>query len=174
MRKNFPERSDALQEMAELEAEFKGMPVAPKVQRTRLSSAEVGDAEAALLQAGIHKLSNVVSHYLTLESRTKEQGISFDQAIDFTESHCRSEIKNISIINAYNEFLKNKPFGSNITKSHYETCLSRLLAQDPNKYVHMFTVADIEKIISEYKNLNSRDTYRRAFSAFLLVHPPSL
>ena len=166
VRKNFSERTDAIQEMADLEAEFGGTVVAPKVQRTRLTIEEISDAEAAIRHAGGRKLANVMSHYLALESRTKAKGISLDDAVAFAESHYRAETKSISILNAYNEFLATKPFGTQTTKAHYETCLSRLLAPDPNKLVHTFAVSDIERIISKYKNLTTRDTYRRAFSAF--------
>jgi integrase len=166
VRKNFSERADAIQEMADLEAEFGGVTVAPKVQRTRLSAEEISDAEAAIRHVGGRKLALLVSHYLALESRSKAKGISLDLAVAFAESHYRSETKSISVLNAYNEFIQNKPFGSKKTKEHYENCLARLLVPDPNKNVHTFTVADIEKILSKYKNLNSRDTYRRAISAF--------
>ena len=166
VRKNFSERSDAIQELADLEAEFDGAEVTPKVKRTRLTTTEISDAEAAQHQAGNRKLANIVSHYLALESRTKEKGISLDQAVAFAESHYRVETTSISVLNAYNEFLKIRSYGSEKTKAHYETCLSQLLKPDPNKHVHTFTLSDIEKILSKYKNLNSKDTYRRAFSAF--------
>ena len=166
VRKNFSERAGAIQEMADLEAEFDGVTVAPKVQRTRLTTEEISDAEAAIRHVGSRKLATVVSHYLALESRTKAKGISLDLAVAFAESHYRAETTNISVLNAYNKFIQNKPFGSLKTKDHYENCLSRLLVPDPNKEIHTFTVSDIEKIISKYDNLNSRDTYRRALSAF--------
>ncbi len=166
MRKNFSERTDALQEMADHEADFEGAATAPKVQRTRLTTEQISEAEAAIRHSGDRNLAKLVSHYLALESRTSARGISLDQAVAFAESHYRLETTSISVLNAYNEFLENRPYGSKKTKDHYESCLSRLLSPDPNKHVHAFTVSDIEKIIAKYKNLNSKDTYRRALSAF--------
>jgi integrase len=166
VRKNFSERTDALQEMADHEADFEGAATAPKVQRTRLTTEQISEAEAAIRHSGDRNLAKLVSHYLALESRTSARGISLDQAVAFAESHYRLETTSISVLNAYNEFLENRPYGSKKTKDHYESCLSRLLSPDPNKHVHAFTVSDIEKIIAKYKNLNSKDTYRRALSAF--------
>jgi integrase len=166
VRKNFSERTDALQEMADHEADFEGTATAPKVQRTRLTTEQISEAEAAIRHSGDRNLAKLVSHYLALESRTSAKGISLDQAVAFAESHYRLETTSISVLNAYNEFLENRAYGSKKTKDHYESCLSRLLSPDPNKHVHTFTVSDMEKIIGKYKNLNSKDTYRRALSAF--------
>jgi integrase len=152
--------------MADHEADFEGAATAPKVQRTRLTTEQISEAEAAIRHSGDRNLAKLVSHYLALESRTSARGISLDQAVAFAESHYRLETTSISVLNAYNEFLENRPYGSKKTKDHYESCLSRLLSPDPNKHVHAFTVSDIEKIIAKYKNLNSKDTYRRALSAF--------
>lgn len=166
VRKNFATKAEAVQKMADLESEFEGVVVAPKVQRTRLTGEEISDAEAAMRHAGGRKLAQVMTHYRALEARATAKGITLDEAIAFAESHYRQETKCISILNAQNEFLTNKPFGSQNTRAHYETCLARLQHPDPNKPVHTFTVTDIEKLLSKYKNLNSKDTYRRAFSAF--------
>ena len=98
--------------MADLEADFDGVVVAPKVQRTRLTTEEISDAEAAIRHVGDRKLAKVACHYLALESRVKAKGISLDQAVAVAESHYRLETKSISVLNAYNEFLENKPFSS--------------------------------------------------------------
>jgi hypothetical protein len=41
-----------------------------------------------------------------------------------------------------------------------------LLKADPNKFVHAFTVGEIEKAAGKHENLNSRRTHRRIFSIF--------
>ena len=166
VRKNYSEKADAIQDLADLEAEYEGAVVAPKIQRTRLSPEEISDAEAALLHTGGGKLASTMSHYASLEARARAKGISLDEAVAFAEAHYRSEITTISILNAYGEFTENRIVGSSVTKAHYEVCLRPLLKPDPNKEVHKFNVADIERILAQYKNLNSKNTYRRAFSAF--------
>jgi integrase len=52
------------------------------------------------------------------------------------------------------------------TLRNYEGSLSLLLKADPNKFVHAFTVGEIEKAAGKYENLNSRRTHRRIFSIF--------
>jgi integrase len=44
--------------------------------------------------------------------------------------------------------------------------LRLLLDPDPNKAVHTFTVSDLEKILSGYRNVNSKRAYRSGFSVF--------
>ena len=67
---------------------------------------------------------------------------------------------------AYDQFLSSRSSGSAKTTNHYESSLRLLLKPDPNKVLHTFTVSDIEKILNRYKNVNSKRTYRRAFSTF--------
>jgi integrase len=166
VRKNFSEKSDAIQEQADQEAAFAGAAIATKVQRTRLSVEEISDSEAAILHSGGRKLSKVVSHYSSLEARMKAKGISLEEALAFAEAHYRSEIKTITIFNAYKEFTEHRTVGSPVTKAHYQSALRLLVRPDPNKPVHKFVLSDIEKLLAGYKNLNSKDTYRRAFSTF--------
>jgi integrase len=108
----------------------------------------------------------MVSHYLALESRALSKGINLDAALAFVDAHYRSEIKTVSVLTAYNEFVETRSSGSPKTKIHYESSLRLLLKPDPNKPLHTFTVSDIEKLVAGYKNVNSKRTYRRSFSAF--------
>ena len=166
VRQNFSEKTEALQILADLEAEVEGHSEVPRVKRTRLSTEDLADAESAALTAAGRKLSRIVTHYLSLESRAKSKGISLDTALSFVDSHYRSEITAISVMIACDKFVATKSDGSPKTKTHYESSLRLLQKEDPNKLIHTFTIGDIEKIIGQYKNINSKRTYRRAFSAF--------
>jgi integrase len=136
------------------------------VKRTRLSTEELADAESAALTTAGRKLSEIATHYLSLESRAKSKGVNLDTALSFVEAHYRSEIRAVSVLVAYDEFVTAKSGGSPKTKIHYESSLRLLQKEDPNKLLHTFTVGDIEKIMGRYTNVNSKRTYRRAFSAF--------
>lgn len=166
VRSNFAEKPEAIQAMADLEAEYAGQADAPKAKRTRLTSDELADAEAATFTTQGRKLSVIVAHYLALEARAKDKGTNLDEALAFVEGHYRAETQSITVLNAYNEFLAGKTEGADKTETHYKSSLKHLLKPDPNKLVHCFTVGDIEKILGKYKNVNSKRTYRRAFSAF--------
>ena len=50
------------------------------------------------------KLSDLVTHYLSLETRAKSKGISLDVALSFVDGHYHSEIKAVSIMTAYDEW----------------------------------------------------------------------
>ncbi len=166
VRQNFSEKTEAVQTLADLEVEVEGHVDIPSVKRTRLSSDDLSDAESAVVAASGRKLSEIVTHYLGLENRARAKGIDLDMALSFVDAHYRSEIKTVSMLNACDEFVATRSGGSPKTKTHYESSLRLLKKSDPNKLVHTFTVGDIEKIIARYKNVNSKRTYRRAFSAF--------
>ncbi len=166
VRRNFSEKAEAVQNLADLETEIEGQVELPRVKRTRLSTEELTDAESAVLSAAGRKVSEIVTHYLSLESRATSKGINLDTALSFVDAHYRSETKAISVMNACNEFVAARSSGSPKTKIHYESSLRLLQKPDPNKPLHTFTVSDIERILGRYKNANSKRTYRRAFSAF--------
>jgi integrase len=166
VRQNFSDKSSAVQTQADFEAEVLGVKDAPRAQRTRLSTEELADAEAALVRAGDRRLTEIVSHYLALETRVRARGSQLDAAIEYFEAHYRSEFRNISVLNAYDEFIASRPDGPAKTKTHYVSSLNLLLKPDPNKLLHTFTVSDIEKVLKPYRNINSRKTYRRSFSVF--------
>jgi integrase len=166
VRQNFNLKSEALQTLADLEGETTGRVIVHRNQRTRLTADQLADAEAAMLASPGRKLSDLVTHYLSLETRAKSEGISLDVALSFVDGHYHSEIKAVSIMTACDEFVKSRPPGSRKTVVHYESSPLLLVKPDPNKPLHTFTVSDIEGILGRYKNVNSRRTYRRAFSAF--------
>lgn len=166
VRVNFADEFEARQSLADLETEEAGHLVTAKIQRTRLSPEQLADAEAALQSALGRKIAPIVAHYLNLEARAKSKGVNLDASLSFLESHFRGETQEISILNAYNEFVAGRTSGSPVTKTYYENTLRLLLKPDPNKFVHSFTVSEVEKLLSNYKNINSRRTYRRAFSVF--------
>lgn len=166
VRSNYADKGEAVQAMADLEAEFAGHTDAPKAKRTRLTSEQLADAEAAVTAASSRQLAKIVSHYVALEARARTKGIDLDTALSFVEANYRAETRSVTVLNAYNEFVAGKKDTSDKTEIHYKSSLKHLLKPDPNRYVHDFTVSDIEKILGRYKNVNSRRTYRRAFSAF--------
>ena len=166
VRQNFSDKAEAVQTLADLEGEIAGVHDAPRVQRTRLSAEELADAEAAIIGTRGRKLSGIVAHYAALESRAKAKGTTLDAAIAFVESHYRAEIKEVSVLTAYDEFIGSRPPGPAKTKGHYESSLRLLMKPDPNKPLHSFGVSNIEAILEPYTNVNSRKTYRRAFSVF--------
>lgn len=163
---NFADEIEAKQTLADLETEEAGHIVAAKIQRTRLLPEQLADAEAALQSAHGRIIAPIVAHYLNLEARAKSKGVCLDASLSFLESHFRGETQEVSVLNAYNEFVASRAGGSPVTKTYYEATLRLLLKPDPNKLVHSFTVSDIEKLLNGYKNINSRRTYRRAFSTF--------
>ena len=166
VRKNFAEKAEAIQTLADLEAEIAGRVEVSQTRRTRLSAEELAAAEAAILAASGRDVPAIVTHYLALESRARARNIDLNAALSFVESHYRSEIQTISVLTAYDEFIETRSSGSPKTKEHYESSLKLLLKPDPNKAVHDFTISDIEKILNRYKNVNSKRTYRRAFKTF--------
>jgi integrase len=166
IRQNFREKSDALQRMADLELEIEEKPESRRALRTLLSPEELSDAESAIRQINGGSISKVVAHYLNLQARVREKGTDLDQAIFFFEARYRPETKEISILNAKDEFLRSRAGISTTTRRNYDSGLSLLLKPDPNRSVHAFSVGDIEESISDYKNLSSRKTHRRIFSIF--------
>lgn len=167
VRKNFSDKIEALQELADLEEELKGaVNSAPRAQRTLLSPEEISDAEVAIRAADGRGVAKLVSHYLSLEARARAKGVTLDAAMSFVESHYRNETKAVTILNAYNEFVASREDGSPATKAYYESTLKLLLKPDPNKWVHAFTVSDIERALASYKNPNSKRTIRGAMATF--------
>jgi integrase len=166
VRQNFATRLEAEQRRADLEAEAAGMPATVQIKRTRLTDDQLADAEAAIEAAGSRRLSVIVSHYRSIEDRLDSRGLDIDSAVSFAESHYRSEISSVSILNAKQEFIDSKTGKTPRTISFYETSLRLLLSPDPNKNLQHFTVSDLEKILNSYKNVNTKRAYKTAFSAF--------
>jgi len=166
IRQNFADKNTAIQKLADLESEIEGHVAVTQTQRTRLIPQEIADAEAAIHSAKGRKISTIVSDYLALEARATSRGMNLQTAIAFAEAHYRHEIQVITILNAHRQFVDSRVTESQKTSEHYESAIGILLKPDPNKEIHTFTLADIEKILGRYKNLNSKKTYFRAFKTF--------
>jgi hypothetical protein len=167
VRKNFSDKIEALQELADLEEDLKGaVSSAPRAQRTLLSPEEISDAEVAIKAADGRGVAKLISHYLSLEARARAKGVTLDAALSFVESHYRDETKAVTIYNAYNEFVESRNDRSSTTKTYYESTLKLLLEPEPNKLVHDFTVSDMERILAKYKNPNTKRTVRGASATF--------
>jgi integrase len=166
VRKNFADKADALKEITEQELKVAGTPERQRSLRTTLTLDQLSDAESAILHAGGLPLSKIVSHYQSLRSRARAKDVGLDEAIQFFEVRYRPESKAITIFNAKEEFLCTRVALSAKTRLNYESGLKQLLKPDPNKYVHSYTVTDIEKVTQRYKNLNTRKTHRRVISVF--------
>ena len=166
VRQNFSEKSEAVRRLADLQLDIEGTPEARQAQRTSLSPEQLSDAESAIQQIGSTSLSKVVAHYLNLQARVREKGADLDQAIAFFETRYRPETKTITMLNAKEEFLRTRHGISEATRDNYEIGLCLLLKKDPNKFVHSFTVSDLEASLSKYSNTRSQRSFRAIFSVF--------
>lgn len=166
VRKIFSTRAEADQERADLESEAAGQSTPARLKRTRLQDEQLADAEAAIKNIDDRGLAATVAHYLSIEKRLKSRGIEIDSAMSFVESHYREELVSVSILNAYQEFIESRSGTATRTKQFYESTLRLLLKPDPNKELSAFTVADIEKILGCYTNVNSKKAYRTALAVF--------
>ncbi|MCW1886682.1 hypothetical protein OKA04_18230 [Luteolibacter flavescens] len=166
VRQNYSDKSEAVQAMADLEADAAGRPEHRRALRTSLTVEQLADAEAAIQHWGGDGISKVVAHYKALERRALAKGASLDDAFAFFEARFRSETKAISILNARTEFLASRIGIEESTRQNYEGSLKLLLKPDPNKHVHAVRVSDLEKILSRFTNISSRRSHRRIFSIF--------
>jgi len=166
IRQNFQEKSDAMQHLADLELEIEGKPESKRALRTLLSPEQLSDAESAIQQIDGMSLSKVVAHYLNLRARARDKGTDLDQAISFFETRYRPETKEITILNAKAEFLSVRHGISEATRGNYDIGLNLLLKKDPNKFVHAFTIRDLEGALKKYSNLRSQRSFRLIFSVF--------
>ncbi len=166
VRKNFKLKADAIEELAALEAQAAGAPQQRRLQPTTLSAEQLSDAEAAFLSIGGGRLSQVVEHYKALVDRGEAKALTLDGAMKFAESHYRSEIEEISVINARDRFLKSRTGLSPRTVQSYESCTKQLLSPDPNRLLHALGVSDIEQILARHTNGNTKLAHRRSYSVF--------
>jgi hypothetical protein len=155
-RQNYPEKVQAIQAVADLEAEVVGHTEVRRALRTSLNPEELADAESASEQAEGIKISKIVAHYLSLQARAREKGVSLDEGMNFLETRYRAETKGITILNAKTEFLTSRAKVATSTLRNYEGSLQLLLKPDPNKFVHEFTVSDIEKVSQFGGQANNR------------------
>lgn len=166
VRQNFADKTDALRKLGDLELELEGMPEPRQALRTLFTPEELADAEAAAQQVRGLSLSKIVAHYLNLQGRARDKGVDLDQAITFFETRYRKESKAITILNATNEFLDTRQGIAESTRENYEIGLKLLQKPDPNRYVHDFTIGDLETILKKYKKVASQRTFRTLFSSF--------
>ncbi|MCP5545253.1 MAG: hypothetical protein H7A49_15260 [Akkermansiaceae bacterium] len=167
IRRNFQDRSDALRELHDLQMEIEENPEPRQALRTLLTAEQLADAESAFQQVGLgSRLSEVVAHYNSLRRRAGEMGVDLDQAMTFFETRYRPETETITILNAKEKFMGTRHDISDTTRANYEHGLGLLLSPDANKFVHAFTISDIEAILGKYRNTRSKRTYRITFSTF--------
>ena len=166
VRQNFANKAEALQVQAQEEGNAAGLPDQRRTQRTTLTPQQLSDAEVAVRAAPHRPLSGAVSRLADMEARARAKGGDLDAALAFFESHYRSELTEISVLNARNEFIQTRVELSPRTLRAYKNSTSLLLSPDPNKSLHRFTVADIEAILGRYDNINTKKTHRRLFSVF--------
>ena len=166
VRQNFQEKSEGLQCIADLELELEGKTDERRTLKTRLSPEQLTDAESAIQQLGEGSLSQVVVDYLRLRSRANEKGGDLDQVISFFEARYRPETKEITILNAKEEFLNTRHGISAATRANYDIGLSLLLKPNPNELVHSFTIGDLENVLKKYTNTRSQRSFRVIFSGF--------
>jgi integrase len=166
IRKNFAEKTEAEQARSDYELEAAGQAEAKRALRTSLTPEQLLDAEGAVQLLGERSMSKELARLVNLEARARGKGATLDQAIAFFETRYRPESEAVTVMNAINEFLKSRAGVGKATLRNYESSLGLLLKADPNKFVHAFTVGEIEKAAGKYENLNSRRTHRRIFSIF--------
>jgi integrase len=167
IREKFKIKDDAIEYRVMLQKEEQAGEHDYNLERTTLSAEQLRDAESAVKLARDHSLSRLVSHYLTLEKRIDHKhGLSLDAAISFTESHYRHEIEELSIMMARKRFLDTQRGIEQSTHNHYTNMTKLLIKDDPNKPVHRFSVTEIQRLLSPYKNANTHMTYRRGLSIF--------
>lgn len=166
VRKNFKNKADALKELSDLELDVEGQSETRKSLRTSLTPEQLTDAETAFQQIGSQSLSKIIFHYFNLRRRACDKGVDLDQAINFFETRYRQESKNITIFNAKIEFMDSRHGISKATKENYDIGLSLLLKKNPNRFIHEFTVMDLEEILKPYNKIATRRTFRTIFSTF--------
>lgn len=166
VRKNYSTKAEALQTISDLELQDEGLAEERVARRTSLSIDQLAEAEAAFQKIANRGLSTLVSHYLNLQERSQIKGSTLDQMFAFAEAHYRPETETITVLNATNAFLKSKTNITGATRLNYTNSFKHLLAEDPNRELHLFTVSDIERILVKHKNLNSRKSHQRFISSF--------
>ena len=167
VRKNFRDKADAVRELADLEQEYEGSPEPRRPLRTLLSAEQLSDAESAIQQIGEGaSLSQIVAQHNGLRARAEAKGVGLEEAMAYFEAHYRPETEEVTILNAKEEFMRTRQHISESTRANYDNGLSLLLRPDPNKFVHSFTVSDIEAVLANYRNLHSKRSFRTIFSIF--------
>lgn len=166
VRENFDEKVAAFDRKAELDGEAAGAQPGRTLRKTSLTAEQIADAESAFKSSGVPSLARLVSHYMVLERRVNEFGVSLDKAVSFAQAHYRPEITELTILNARNRFLQTRGSLSQKSLRHYTNSTGILLKLGANKPLHTINVLDLEKVLSKYENPNSQRTYRTGISVF--------
>ncbi|MDG1668894.1 MAG: hypothetical protein P8I96_08200 [Opitutae bacterium] len=163
---NFEDKGDAIEYRAKIEQESGGRGDY-QLTRTALSREDLSDAENALALPVGDSLSEIVIHYTKLKQRVREiADFSLDQAMVFFRNHYRAEIEELPVYIARERFLATHRDLEKATVRHYENSTRLLLKPDPNKFVHHFTAKDMDRMLGQFKNLNSFNSYRRGLNVF--------
>lgn len=168
IRKNFKVKADALKLKLELEEAYEETPENTTYKKTTLSDKQLAEAEAATGSARGIPLSDIVSRLHEYEKMASTHNATVREALLFFQKHYRPEVESISVNNARQLYLEAKSSHSLAAKTieHHTNCLKLFDKFDPNKELHTFTVNDIEKILSAYKNTNSKKTYLNGINTF--------
>ena len=166
VRSNYKTKAEAALALADLENELEGVGPRRTLQQTILSPEQLADAETACQTIGARGLSQIVSHYLNLESRARAKGVTLDRAMAFFEAHHRPEVQEVSVYNARQEFLRTRIGLSPKTTSFYRSSTKHLLRPDPNRLLNTVTVGDLEDVLSRFSSLSSKRTMKTALGVF--------
>jgi site-specific recombinase XerD len=168
-RKNFKNKTDATEYLTKIESEAEGRKNDYQLTRTSLSRDQLVEAESATKLADGSSICEIITHYKKLEAAVKQQAnLTLDQAVAFFEKHYRPEIEELTVYTAQQRFLSSRVGIREKTLTHYKNTTRLLVAKNPERMLHHFTVHDIEKLLRPYKNPNSYLTYRRGISGFFI------
>ncbi|MDG1241387.1 MAG: hypothetical protein P8R37_07210 [Opitutae bacterium] len=167
LRKNFKNKTDASEYLTKIEGEAEGKKNDYQLTRTSLNRDQLVEAESATNLADGSSICEIITHYKKLEAAVKQQAdLTLDQAVAFFEKHYRPEVEELTIYTAQQRFLSSRVGIREKTLTHYKNTTRLLVAKNPERMLHHFTVHDIEKLLRPYKNPNSYLTYRRGISGF--------
>lgn len=167
-RENFSDAEDAYARKGELEMQLSGVTSSSSLVKTRLSEIVIADAEAAKALAGDRTLTGITQKYLELESTLKSLSTDFRTAIQFLTQHFRNEIQSITVREACEQFLESRRQLQLAEKTldYYHETANRILQLGPDRQLSGIIITDIEQILKQYTNLNSKKTVRRGINVF--------
>lgn len=167
IREPFEYEADAIKRREELELKVAGLSVSGVLRRTTLSEQEIREAEAAIKLLDGLSLNRAIAEYQSIKERVAAvSGGTVESAIRFFEIHYHPEVTEIGIYEAREEFLEAKVNLSPKTLNQYRDTTQHILQAAHTRYVHQFTVEDLNKIIAKFDNLHTKATLKRGFSVF--------
>ena len=167
IRRNFKARRDAIEYKAMMESDCENGVGVSNLERTTLTTEQVRDAENAIKHLDSRTLTEVVINHTALEAMVRAKAnMSLERAVRFFENHYKAEIQEITIYNAREKYLNSRRNQSPKTLEFQKNTTKLLLEESPNKYVHEFTLNDINDLLNKYNNPNSYKTYRNGINAF--------